>query len=439
MIFLRLLPALFGLIALPATPAAATVRAVLVGASSFSDPGLAAFTLPGAARDAERMADALAGLGVEREAMTLLTGREATLSAIRAALDRLAEASRTGDRAVIFLSGHGSQAPARPGDLLEPDGRDEIFLAADAGRWDPRSRSLPGALADDEIGRRIGELRARGTDVWVVIDSCTGGGLLRGAAGRAKTIAPERLGIPAGAPLRGAIDASGFVDGGLAGGGRLVAFAAAGPGGIAWDDGDGDGGGGAFTRALTGAIAARPPASFAALAASTSAGRRAGGTLGAFWTAGDLAAPLLFSGRSPDLLDLARALPPLPFATRTEIDRAGACRAEAWEEGRRDTAGDGATLLRHCDHVRVDIGEPGQPLRIEAWYRDAVGGYTSLAPPLGLVAAPGRWANIGFTFVTHDPGTGRPLPQGDEYLVLIARDATGTAIGAALLRFRAAG
>ena len=431
----RFLLALIGLALLPATPATATVRAVLVGASSFSDTKLAPFALPGAARDAQRMADALAALGVARGAITLLSGQAATLPAIRAALDRLATASEAGDRAVIFLSGHGTQAPARAGDLLEPDGRDEMFLAADAGRWDTRSRSLPGALSDDEIGRRIGELRARGTDVWIVIDSCAGGGLLRDGRGRPKAIAPERLGIPSAGPLRGAVDGSGFVDGGLAGGGRLVAFAAAGPGAIAWDDGDG----GAFTRAITETIASGPPASFAALAAGTSATPRRGGTLGAFWTAGELAAPLLFAGRSPDLAELARALPELPFTTKLSIDRAGACRPEPAPGGGLGTVGDGVNLLRHCDHVRVDMGEPVQPLRIEAWYRDAAGGYTSLTPPWGLVAAPGRWANVGFTFVTHDPGTRRLLPQGEEYLVLIARDTNGNAIGAKLLTFRAAG
>ncbi|MCZ4342057.1 caspase family protein [Sphingomonadaceae bacterium G21617-S1] len=430
---MRLFLALLGLAALPMEPAAAMVRAVLVGASTFSDPTLGAYALPGAATDARRMADALAMLGADRDAMTLLTGEAATLPAIRAALDRLATTSGAGDRAVIFLSGHGTQAPASRGDPLEPDGRDELFLAADAGPWDERSKTVPGALIDDEIGRRIGELRARGTDVWVIIDSCTGGSLLRGSAGTPKTLAPERLGIPATAPLRGAVDGSGFVDGGLAGGGRLVAFAAAGPGAIAWDDGDG----GAFTRALAGAIAQHAPASFAALAAAVDA-RPPGGTSAGFWTAGELSAPVLFDGRSPDMIDLARALPPLPFATTLSVDRAGACRAAPAAPPRPAKAGDGATLLRHCDHVRVDMGEAGSPLRVEAWYRDAAGGYTSLAPPLGLIVAAGRWANVGFTFVTHDPGTGRALPRGEEYLVLIARDSGGAAIGATLLAFRAA-
>lgn len=431
---IRMLLTLLGLLALPLAPAAASVRAVLVGASTFSDPRMNAFALPGAAKDARRMADALVRLGAERDAMTVLTGEGATLSAIRGALDRLAAASEAGDRAVIFLSGHGTQAPAGRGDPLEPDGRDELFLAADAGPWDARGRTVPGALIDDEIGRRIGELRARGVDVWVVLDSCTGGGLLRGSSGTPKSIAPGRLGIPLGAPLRGAMDSSGFVDGGLAAGGRLVAFAAAAPGGIAWDDGDG----GAFTRALASAIGEQPPKSFAALATAVNASQR-GGVSTRLWTAGELSAPLLFDGRSPDMIDLARALPPLPFATTLSVDRAGACRAEPAPASPSSVKAEGkATLLRHCDHVRVDMGEVGSPLRVEAWYRDAAGGYTSLTPPLGLVAAPGRWANVGFTFVTRDPGTGRALPEGEEYLVLIARDSGGAAIGAKLLAFRAA-
>lgn len=414
-----------------AWPAQATTRAVLVGVSHFSDARLAAYDLPGAARDADHMATALTTLDIRRDAMTILTGSAATLKAIRQALDGLAARSAAGDRAVIFLSGHGTQAPSRSTDLVEPDGLDELFLAADAGRWDPRSRSVPGALPDDEIGRRIGELRARGVDVWVVIDSCTGGGLLRGG-GEAKAVPPGSLDIPEPGPMRGIADPSGFVDGGLAGGGRLVAFAAAGPGAIAWDDGDG----GAFTTALAAALAPGRPASFAALAADISRSPRGGGTLGPFWTAGDLSAPLLFDGRSPDLVDLARSLPPLPFTTSLAVDRAGACRTSAPPRPAGEAAG--VMLLRHCDHVRVDLAEPIRPLRVEAWYRDAAGGYTSLAPPLGLLVAPGRWANVGFTFVTRDPSSGRDLPKGEEMLVLIARDDAGKAIGAKTLRFRAA-
>lgn len=416
----------------PSVSATATPRAVIVGASEFIDPRLAGFALPGATRDADKMRATLSALGIRADDMVVLTGRDATLGTIRAALNRLADASQAGDRAVIFLSGHGTQAPARAGDMLEPDGKDELFLAADAGRWNGSSFSLPGALTDDEIGRRVGELRARGVDVWMVIDSCTGGGLLRSGA-KVKSIPPLRLGIPVTAPMRGAVDASGFIDGGLAGGGRLVAFAAAGADGVAWDDGDG----GAFTTALTQASTPQP-SSFAALAARTSKAPRAGGTLGNFWTAGDLSAPILFAGRSPDLLELARSLPPLPFEARLSIDQAGACPGQHRSATDRPVAtSDGVTKLRHCDHVRVDMVEPAAPFRVEAWYRDAGGGYTSLVPPLGLIVAPGRWANIGFTFVTRDPATGRHLPQGEEALVLIARDVAGTAIGASLLRFAA--
>ncbi|MET0372831.1 MAG: caspase family protein, partial [Rhizorhabdus sp.] len=411
-------------------PASAMVRAVIVGASDFSDPKLAAFSLPGAARDAERMATALTRLDVTPGSMTVLTGKAATLAAVRTALDGLASASQAGDRAVIFLSGHGTQAPARAGDPIEPDGVDELFLTADTRGWDSRSRTLPGALADDEIGRRVGELRARGVDVWVVIDSCTGGGLMRGGGRQtAKMLPAARLAIPSPAPARGAIDASGFIDGGLAGGGRLVAFAAAGPGAIAWDDGDG----GAFTNALTAAIAAQIPSSYSILAAQTDRGGA-----GAIWTSGDLSAPLLFTGRSPDLVEMARQLPPLPFGTSLSIDGEGACLRDGRVSAAPiDPGHDAVTVLRHCDHVRVDMAEPAEALRVEAWYRDAAGGYTSLAPPLGLIVAPGRWANVGFTFVTRDPATGRVLPQGEEMLVLIARDAQGQPRGAKLLRFRA--
>ncbi|WP_165324441.1 caspase family protein [Rhizorhabdus phycosphaerae] len=409
----------------PIERADARVRAVLVGASDFAEPELRRFSLPGAARDAERMADALRPFEISAGDMTVLTGRAATADAIRAALDALARRSTRGDRAIIFLSGHGTQAPVSTDDGLEPDGLDEWFLASDAGRWDTRSQSLPGGLKDDEIGLRVRAMRADGVDVWIMIDSCTGGGLFRGSRATPKSIDASILGIVLPPPNRGAIDTSGFVDAGLAGGGRLVAFAAAAPGQIAWDYGDG----GRFTTALAAALTDRP-SSFAALAARS-------GPVAIPWTAGDLSAPFLFDGQSPDLLGLIRGLPPLPFATRLSIDDAGACKKRSSGSDRRSPDASTTITLGHCDHVRVDFGEPVTPLRLEAWYRDASGSYASLSPPAGLLVVPGRWANVGFTFVTHDPVSGSPLPRGEEVLILLVRDGSGAAIAGDLMRFQA--
>ncbi|MGC6331654.1 caspase family protein [Rhizorhabdus sp. FW153] len=411
-------------IGLSAGRAEARIRAVLVGASEFEETSLQRFALPGAAHDAHRMADALTGYDLDAGDLRLLTGRAATADAIRAALDDLARQSTSGDRAILFLSGHGAQAPTSADDGLEPDGLDEWFLAADAGPWDPASKTLAGAIKDDEIGRRVRAMRAAGVDIWVLIDSCAGGGLLRGSQATAKSIAGALLGIAQVAPSRGAADASGFVDAGLAGGGRLVVFAAAGPGQVAWDDGDG----GRFTKALAAALQTRPD-SFAALAAK-------GGAAAIPWTTGELSAPVLFDGRSPDLIEIALGLPPLPFATRLSIDDRGACAKKGRVTGPLRIDAGRTVTLDHCDHVRVDFGEPGVPLRLEAWYRDAGGGYSGLAPPAGLALLPGRWANVGFTFVTRDPVSQRPLPMGEEQLILIARDEAGIATAATILHFR---
>lgn len=419
---------LLALLCLLPAPAAAEVRGVIVGVSAFVDPALAGEALPGAARDAARMKEALGRLGIAPANLTTLTGTAATLGAIRGALDRLAAASVAGDRAVIYLSGHGTQVPARSGDTNEPDGLDEMFLAADAGAWDAARGTLPGALADDEISRRVGELRARGVDVWVVIDSCTGGALLRGGAGRPKRIDPAALRIPAVA-LRGAVDASGLLDAMPPGGGRLVAFSAAAPGALAWDDGDG----GTFTTALAAALAGPRPDSYRMLASRVAAG----GGRAQPWAVGDLAAPLLFSGRSPDLLGLARGLAPLDISITLRIGRAGAACRSARAEDRTLADPTGAVPLSPCEHVDLSLAGP-TPRRIEAWYVDAAGAYSILAPPLGLLVAPGRWARVGFTFVTRD-AAGRPLPQGEETLLLLARDEAGTPIAARTVRFRARG
>jgi hypothetical protein len=422
---LALLLALPMAITQPIERADARVRAVLVGASEFSEPDLRRFSLPGAARDAERMAAALRRFDIAASDMTVLTGRGATVAAIRSALDDLARRSEGGDRAIIFLSGHGTQAPVAADDGLEPDGLDEWFLASDAGHWDHRSKSLPGGLKDDEIGLRVRAMRAAGVDIWIMIDSCTGGALFRGARAVPKSIDASTLGIVLPPPNRGAIDTSGFVDAGIGGGGRLVAFAAAAPGQVAWDDGEG----GRFTTALATALTDRP-SSFASLAARS-------GPVAIPWTAGDLSAPFLFDGQSPDLIALIRDLPPLPFATNLSVDDAGACKRRNGGKNKKSPDTSRPITLDHCDHVRVDFGEPAMPLRLEAWYRDASGSYASLAPPAGLLVVPGRWANVGFTFVTRDPASGRPLPGGEELLILIARDEAGAAIAADLMRFRA--
>lgn len=124
-----------------------------------------------------------------------------TLAAIRQAVQRIADRAGPGDFVYLHFSGHGSQAPALD-PATETDGLDELFLPVDIGPWDDSAGHVDNALVDDEVGRMLDTIRAKGADVWVVFDSCHSGTVTRGApAGddevRARQVGPEALGIPA--------------------------------------------------------------------------------------------------------------------------------------------------------------------------------------------------------------------------------------------------
>lgn len=176
---------------------AGTARALLVGVSDYPD-GLGMPDLNGPANDVRLLARVLADRGVS-EITTLadgVSGAEApTRAAILAALSDLTTRSGDGDFVFLYFSGHGSQQRDLNGD--EPDGRDEIFLPADASRGAPGAGILPGALVDDEIGAAVTALRALGTDVWLVMDFCNAGSATRAGGLRSATrfVSPALLGL----------------------------------------------------------------------------------------------------------------------------------------------------------------------------------------------------------------------------------------------------
>ena len=102
-------------------------------------------------------------------------------NSILSALQDLDKKVRRGDFVLVHLSGHGSRQPARAGDPDERDGYDEIFLPADADKWDDDIGSVQNAITDNEIGQFISSVRGKGADVWVIIDSCHSGTMTRGA------------------------------------------------------------------------------------------------------------------------------------------------------------------------------------------------------------------------------------------------------------------
>src|SRR3569832_438257 len=126
-----------------------------------------------------------------------------THQAILDNLSKIASQAKPGDFIYLHFSGHGTQQPAL-NDKPEPDGRDEVFLAADtemAPKDNPRF--FPNVLTDDEMSGALKAIRKTGAFVWIVFDSCFSGTMTRGAPGDQLTakqkIDPVDLGIPASA------------------------------------------------------------------------------------------------------------------------------------------------------------------------------------------------------------------------------------------------
>jgi hypothetical protein len=115
---------------------------------------------------------------------------------IRAAFDDLKNASGPGDYVVILLSGHGCQQPAAPEDRTELDGLDELFLPADAGPWDPKRKVVNNAIVDNELGDWVRAIQAKGASVWLIVDACCSGTMIRGTDEEIPRLVPVAEMVP---------------------------------------------------------------------------------------------------------------------------------------------------------------------------------------------------------------------------------------------------
>jgi hypothetical protein len=164
--------------------------ALLVGVTRY--PALAGLDLQGPANDVLLMEDLLQSkFGFSCENIVSLSeiaarkdpARLPTRAHIEREFGRLARVVSAGDQVVIFLSGHGSQQPEvdRPANP-ERDGLDEIFLPRDVQKWkgEGPKGAVPGAIRDDEIGAWVKAIQARKASVWLIVDACHSGTMLRG-------------------------------------------------------------------------------------------------------------------------------------------------------------------------------------------------------------------------------------------------------------------
>ncbi|OPZ22643.1 MAG: Caspase domain protein [candidate division BRC1 bacterium ADurb.BinA364] len=154
-----------------AAPAArAAKHALLVGVNTYSN--YPQFDLEGCENDVRVMADLLQRkFQFPAENTTILLSKEATAEGIRQAFRKhLIEATKPGDVAVFYYSGHGAQIADEDGDETE-DKKDEILCPSDILRSD--EGKIVNIVVDDEIGRWIQELKGR--EFVAILDCCHSG------------------------------------------------------------------------------------------------------------------------------------------------------------------------------------------------------------------------------------------------------------------------
>lgn len=112
----------------------------------------------------------------------------------------LSQNAKKGDFVVFYFAGHGSQIPDQhPPDKNdpEPDGLDEVLLPADAGYWDPKTKTLKNAIIDDQLGIWLEFICKKGANLWVIIDACHSGTVVRAGVDEVyRKIDPVDLGVP---------------------------------------------------------------------------------------------------------------------------------------------------------------------------------------------------------------------------------------------------
>jgi hypothetical protein len=159
-------------------------QALLVGVTRYA-PGLPWRPLKGPANDVELWRAVLKErFGFTDDGIVLLTegATRPTRRAIHAEFRRLAEQARPSGQVFILLSGHGTQQPDQvppDPDDPEPNGMDQVFLPADAGRPDLKTKTIPNGIIDDELRVWLRAITSKGARVTLVFDCCHAGTMLR--------------------------------------------------------------------------------------------------------------------------------------------------------------------------------------------------------------------------------------------------------------------
>lgn len=177
-------------------------RALLVGCTKYPDKSM---ELVGPGNDVVLMRELLTSrFGFNDKNIIVLSeaGGKIDLRPTRANIvrefERLIATAKRGDQLVISLAGHGSQQVddnADDPDDNETDGLDEVFCPADVSSLvTDDSGIIRNAIVDDEIRKWLHAIRSKGASVWIIIDSCHSGTMIRGNNTEVvRRIFPEQL------------------------------------------------------------------------------------------------------------------------------------------------------------------------------------------------------------------------------------------------------
>lgn len=184
------------------TPGDGQILALLVGASKY--PSLdSRLQLEGPVNDVELMRHVLTNrFGAKAKNICRLSDADdadaaPTFDNIEREIMRIAAQARRGDHVLIYLAGHGTQAPDSRSEPDEVDGLDELFLPRDVGVWNGRSGQVANAISDDRLGDWLTRIRHSGAFVLLVVDACHSGTVSRSDGPVARGVTGNALSIPA--------------------------------------------------------------------------------------------------------------------------------------------------------------------------------------------------------------------------------------------------
>jgi len=157
---------------------APSIHALLIGVDhyEFLEPK---DQLKGPKNDVLLLANVLRDKGFNKDQIKILSSDyiKPTKKNIIENLNQLVNKTKSGDFVLLYFSGHGSQQTDFS--QTEADNYDEIFLPADTKNWNSKTKKVENALLDNEINTYIQKFRKNNVFVWLIIDSCHSGTMVK--------------------------------------------------------------------------------------------------------------------------------------------------------------------------------------------------------------------------------------------------------------------